>query len=68
MSGYTEIALLQYELEKLHTRVVELEQSDRKRDVKLLQTLAKMFNYTGLASQFTLLALKRESGEWKPEL
>ena len=53
---------------QLHQRVVELEQSDRKRDVKLLQTLAKMFNYTGLASQFTLLALKRESGEWKPEL
>ena len=26
MSGYTEIALLQYELAKLHTRVAELEQ------------------------------------------
>ena len=26
MSGYTEIALLQYELEKLHTRVAELEE------------------------------------------
>ena len=53
---------------QLRQRVAELEQSDRKRDVKLLQTLAKMFNYTGLASQFTLLALKRESGEWKPKL
>lgn len=65
--GYGKPTLIEQN-EQLRQRVVELEQSDRKRDVKLLQTLAKMFNYTGLASQFTLLALKRESGEWKPEL
>ena len=29
MSGYTEIALLQYELAKLHTRVAELEEEQR---------------------------------------
>lgn len=45
-----------------------LEDRDRVRDIKLLQALAKMFNYTGLASQFTNLAVKRESSEWKPEL
>ena len=30
MSGYTEIALLQYELAKLHTRVAELEQPSQR--------------------------------------